>query len=98
VEEWGPLSWECGDKFGKSFRIAEDSMDFMEQAGFVNVRRHTFKWPIGPWPIDKKMKEIGAYHRLGCRYWGSPNFPFRACLGISGHETCLPITLLKQSK
>jgi hypothetical protein len=25
----------------------------------------TFKWPIGPWPKDKRLKEIGAYNRLG---------------------------------
>ncbi|OWP04674.1 hypothetical protein B2J93_5693 [Marssonina coronariae] len=64
LESWGPIAWECGEKFGKSFKIAEESKDFMERAGFVNVVRRTFKWPIGPWTADKKLKEIGAYNRL----------------------------------
>merc|ERR1712098_644272 len=65
LESWGPIAWECGEKFGKSFKIAEESRDIMESAGFVNVQRKTFKWPIGPWAANKKMKEIGAYNRLG---------------------------------
>lgn len=85
LESWGPLAWECGDKFGKSFKIAEESKELMEQAGFVNVSRHTFKWPIGTWPMDKKMKEIGAYNRLG---WdeginGWAMFLFTNLLGVS---------------
>ncbi|CZS95211.1 related to TAM domain methyltransferase [Rhynchosporium agropyri] len=65
LEQWGPLAWECGEKFGKSFKIAEESRDIMERAGFVNVQRKTVKWPIGPWAANRKMKEIGAYNRLG---------------------------------
>lgn len=65
LESWGPIAWESGEKFGKSFKIAEESRDIMENAGFVNVQRKTFKWPIGPWPANRKMKEIGAYNRLG---------------------------------
>ncbi len=65
LESWGPIAWECGDKFGKSFKIAEESREIMENAGFVNVERRTFKWPIGPWTADRKLKEIGAYNRLG---------------------------------
>jgi hypothetical protein len=64
MEKLGPLSWEAGEKFGKSFRIAEDTKELMEQAGFVNVTYQTFKWPIGPWPKDAKLKKIGAYNRL----------------------------------
>ena len=64
LEEWGPLAWECGEEFGKSFGIAEESKEMMEQAGFVNAQRHTFKWPIGTWPMDKEITEIGAYNRF----------------------------------
>lgn len=64
MERWGPLAVECGEKFGKSFRIAEDLEEEMRKAGFVNVTYRTFKWPIGPWPKDSKYKQIGAYNRL----------------------------------
>jgi SAM-dependent methyltransferase len=65
MEQWGPLALEAGEKFGKSFRIAEDSKALIEQAGFVNVTYRRFKWPIGPWPKDPKLKEIGSFNRLG---------------------------------
>lgn len=85
LESWGPLAVECGEKFGKSFRIAEDSRELMETTGFVNVTYRKFKWPIGPWPLDRKMKEIGAYNRLGwdegINGWGM--FLFTKVLGVS---------------
>jgi hypothetical protein len=65
MERWGPLALECGEKFGKSFSIAEDSEELMTKAGFINVTYRTFKWPIGTWPKDPKLKQIGAYNRLG---------------------------------
>ena len=37
-----------------------------EDAGFVNIKEHTFKVPFGPWPKDPKM--VGpnpySYYRL----------------------------------
>lgn len=91
LEKWGPLAIECGEKFGKSFTLAEDSRAFMEKAGFVNVEYKTFKWLIGPWPRDRKMKEIGAYHRLG---WdeginGWAMFLFTKYLGVRCLPSCL---------
>ncbi|KAJ2902594.1 S-adenosyl-L-methionine-dependent methyltransferase [Zalerion maritima] len=65
MEKWGPLAIEAGQKFGKSFGIAEDMSGLMEEAGFINVQRHAFKWPIGPWPKNPKLKQIGAYNRVG---------------------------------
>ncbi|KAL2019047.1 hypothetical protein VTK56DRAFT_10151 [Thermocarpiscus australiensis] len=65
LEKWGPLALEAGRKFGKSFSIAEDMEGFMKEAGFVNVRRHEFPWPIGPWSKDPNLKTVGAYNRLG---------------------------------
>lgn len=65
LQRWGHLGWECGDKFGKSFRIAEESEGLFKAAGFENVTYKTFKWPIGTWPKNKKFKQIGAYNRLG---------------------------------
>ena len=34
----------------------------MTEAGFEEIRELRFKWPIGGWPKDKKMKEIGRYN------------------------------------
>ncbi|KAJ5152055.1 hypothetical protein N7492_010350 [Penicillium capsulatum] len=37
----------------------------MEKAGFVDLQERTYKWPIGPWPRDKLLKEAGQvnYHQ-----------------------------------
>jgi hypothetical protein len=64
LERWGSLALESGDRFGKSFRIAEETEELMNKAGFVNVTYQTFKWPIGTWPKNPKLKQIGAYNRL----------------------------------
>jgi hypothetical protein len=87
MEGWGPLALECGEKFGKSFHIAEDTEVLMNKAGFVNVTYQTFKWPIGTWPKNSKLKQIGAYNRLG---WedgmeGWAMFLFTNHLGVCYH-------------
>lgn len=64
LEKFSPLTLECGEKFGKTFAIAEDTEALMQKAGFVNVKYQTFKWPIGTWPKEQKLKQIGAYNRL----------------------------------
>ena len=35
----------------------------MEEAGFVNVVEKKFKFPIGTWPKDPRMKELGTWFR-----------------------------------
>ncbi|POR38686.1 Methyltransferase [Tolypocladium paradoxum] len=31
------------------------------ESGFVNVEEHYYKWPIGRWPRDPKMKQLGIW-------------------------------------
>jgi hypothetical protein len=31
----------------------------IRNAGFVDMREHSYKWPIGPWARDQKYKEAG---------------------------------------
>lgn len=40
----------------------------MEEAGFVDVVEVIYKWPIGRWPANKKMKEIGTSSGLFSHY------------------------------
>lgn len=37
----------------------------MEKAGFVDVVESTAIWPIGAWPKDKRLKEVGKWGLLG---------------------------------
>ncbi|KAF4500228.1 hypothetical protein FAGAP_3561 [Fusarium agapanthi] len=63
MHQWGKFFVEGGKKIGRSFTIVEDGVQrsAMEKAGFVNLEERDFKVPIGGWPKDSKMKEIGKY-------------------------------------
>ncbi|KAF5969528.1 methyltransferase [Fusarium coicis] len=63
MHQWGKFFIEGGQKIGRSFTIVEDGVQrsAMEKAGFVNLEERDFKVPIGGWPRDPKMKEIGKY-------------------------------------
>lgn len=63
-EEWGKISLKAGDAFGKSLRIVDESAGYMKVAGFEQVTENRFAMPIGPWPKDKELKELGRYNRL----------------------------------
>lgn len=31
----------------------------MEEAGFVDVKEHILKLPVGSWPKDRRLKQVG---------------------------------------
>ena len=37
----------------------EKYKDYLIEAGFVNVVQVEYKWPIGPWPMEKDAKLLG---------------------------------------
>jgi len=37
----------------------------IEEAGFVNVVERVFKTPIGGWPADHRLRELGQWALLG---------------------------------
>ncbi|KAI5777399.1 UMTA methyltransferase family protein, partial [Geopyxis carbonaria] len=44
---------------GRAFDIAPHIRGKLERAGFVGVHQRVYKWPIGGWPKDQKLKNIG---------------------------------------
>lgn len=71
--EWGRVSLEMGERFGKTFRIHERMKGYIEQAGFEDVVEVVYKMPIGPWSKDPHMKQVGLWNLLdwqeGCEGW-----------------------------
>lgn len=63
-EEWGRVSLQAGDAFGKTLRIVDEARAKMIAAGFTDVTERRFKCPIGPWARDPRLKELGLYNRL----------------------------------
>ena len=65
-DEAGKLAIACGEKSGKPLDIQPHIKDMIVEAGFIDVVEHTFKWPVGDWPADSRLKEIGA---INARHW-----------------------------
>ncbi|KAI5809427.1 S-adenosyl-L-methionine-dependent methyltransferase [Pyronema omphalodes] len=62
--------------------------DYLEDAGFVDVQVTKVKQPIGPWPTDPALKQIGSMALLiaetGLRAYCME--PFTGFLGLSGKK------------
>ncbi|KAF2789842.1 S-adenosyl-L-methionine-dependent methyltransferase, partial [Melanomma pulvis-pyrius CBS 109.77] len=63
VCQWQLLCNEAAAVFKKEIRIADSLKQRMLDKGFVDLQERIVKVPIGPWPKDPKMKEIGRYQR-----------------------------------
>jgi hypothetical protein len=62
--EWGELFIGAGEKMGRTFQVVERAKKLLPEAGFVDYTEHTVKVPVGVWPKDKKMKELGRWNLL----------------------------------
>ncbi|KAK4934069.1 hypothetical protein LTR28_010930, partial [Elasticomyces elasticus] len=62
LDRWSNFAIEAGVRMGKSFSIAEDMPALIARAGFVDVAVKKYKWPVGPWSSDAKLKELGRWN------------------------------------
>ncbi|KIW01727.1 uncharacterized protein PV09_06904 [Verruconis gallopava] len=86
LHKWGELSLKCGDLFGKTLLVVDEAKQNIIDTGFIDVVEHRYKWPIGDWPRDPHLKEIGMYNRL---FWED---------GIEGWSMYLLTNVLKWSR
>lgn len=87
--QWAQLFYDAGDKIGRSFRIDQAIMEgWANDAGFEDVTHKKFKVPHGPWPKDKRLKEMGMYTGLymDLSLDGFALFPVGQILGWSVEE------------
>ncbi|KAH6690116.1 S-adenosyl-L-methionine-dependent methyltransferase [Verticillium dahliae] len=63
---WSRLFVEGGERLGRSFTVLSDELQRqgMQEAGFVDLHEVNFKIPIGDWPLDPKLAEVGQWVRL----------------------------------
>ena len=70
---WSQTFLEAGEKFGKTFRIFDHMKGWIEDAGFEDVHEETYMAPVGTWPSDPKLCEVGKFTWLfcyhGCEGW-----------------------------
>ncbi|PKS05134.1 hypothetical protein jhhlp_008501 [Lomentospora prolificans] len=59
--QWGKFFEQGEKKVGRSFSVLKEDLQkkCMEKAGFVDIQEFNFKLPVGSWPKDPKMKELG---------------------------------------
>lgn len=64
---WGCMCREAGPKMGRPFTILRDRLQRkgMEEAGFINIQEFDRKVPMGGWPLDTKLAEVGRFVQLG---------------------------------
>ena len=55
---------EASEKYEKPVPHHADYRNWIEEAGFVDVKEYNFKIPINSWPKNKQLKEVGKYQVL----------------------------------
>lgn len=53
-----------GKVLGNSFFVRDLQQKAFEEAGFVDVKTVDYKFPVGGWPKDSKLAEIGRFVKL----------------------------------
>ena len=59
---------------GVEFEVHLHLRDWLIAAGFTNIHQVTHKVPVGAWPKDKKLKQIGRYHQCHMLDAGFENY------------------------
>ncbi|KAL2132746.1 hypothetical protein VTI74DRAFT_3429 [Chaetomium olivicolor] len=92
LEQFTKIFWEGGKKFGRTFRIVEDDLQVkgMEAAGFTDIQVKEIKVPLGEWPKDPRLKEVG-YIAKECIEADVEGYMLYMCQSVLGwtREDCL---------
>ncbi|ERS98939.1 hypothetical protein HMPREF1624_04132 [Sporothrix schenckii ATCC 58251] len=63
LQKWTDVMMEASEKAGFLLNTCGKAADFMREVGFVDIVRVPYKWPIGRWPKNERMKELGGLVR-----------------------------------
>jgi hypothetical protein len=55
---------EFAAKVGINLAVAQKFKSMMERAGFEDVTEKVFDLPLGDWPEDRRLKEVGLFQRF----------------------------------
>ena len=62
--KWSAYLEKASDLSGRTLRATQKYKDWMIEAGFEEVTVVKRKWPLNPWPNDRKLKELGAWNQV----------------------------------
>ncbi|CRG83579.1 Isopenicillin N epimerase component 2 [Talaromyces islandicus] len=66
IVKWQQKLNEASEKINQPLNLAQTMKRRLEDAGFVDVRDDAYKVPVGPWPKDRRLKEIGYMMLFHC--------------------------------
>ena len=55
---------EASEKTGRKLDVAAELAQWMEDAGFEDVKEDVRIIPLGPWPKDPALKELGKWEAI----------------------------------
>lgn len=58
---WGERAHDAATKIGVNTCSPPHFPEYMAKVGFINIKEHHAKWPLGPWAKGKKEKLMGHY-------------------------------------
>lgn len=61
---WGAQILSSSRQADRSCDTCNEMTRRIQHTGFINIHTEQKKWPIGPWPKDKRLKEIGYINGL----------------------------------
>ncbi|KAL9045181.1 MAG: hypothetical protein Q9206_007326 [Seirophora lacunosa] len=64
LDQCGILAAQAGESLGKTLLVEKSMQDDIARAGFTDVVKTTYKWPIGAWSNDARLKELGKWNLL----------------------------------
>lgn len=59
LDTWSKRQVESCLKIGVDTGSCAHYREWLTEIGFEDVHEFRFKWPVGTWPKDKKLKQIG---------------------------------------
>ncbi|PNP83638.1 hypothetical protein FNYG_03201 [Fusarium nygamai] len=100
-KKWCKLFFECGRKTGRTWEIARDGRqeEYMREAGFTDLFSKSWKLPVGGWPQDKKLKQIGLYNGAFIDHSidAFAIFPIGEILGWSKEEVTVLVSQMRKA-
>ncbi|KPM38300.1 hypothetical protein AK830_g8276 [Neonectria ditissima] len=98
-KKWRDLFWQAGDRIGRTFKIARDGKmeRGMRDAGFVDAQHRQWKLPIGGWPQDPKLKQVGLHNVMFIDQSldGFAVFPIGEILGWTFEEVTVLVSQMR---
>jgi SAM-dependent methyltransferase len=83
IEAWNQVGPACHKQLNRELQVLESMRQHMLDAGFGEVVEHRYKWPIGPWPKNPLLKDLGQWARAHVET-GLENWTLRLLTSVLG--------------